>query len=164
VGSAVLQTTDDASLHADLIPLAAKVPGYVREIPARDFQKVKAGDLLAQIEDDEYRAQLNGADAKAAIQTIDQQALAGGSDRRRPSCRAYRLRPLSSRGNRTPSWALTLARPRESSRAQRRDDSGLRPRHGVRGAIRPAVLDLDRLALHGSNMGFASKPNGGRSA
>jgi membrane fusion protein (multidrug efflux system) len=78
VGSAVLQTTDDAYLHADLTPLAAKVPGYVVDIPVRDFQKVKAGDLLVQIEDDDYRAELrqaesNVADAEAAIQTIDDQ-------------------------------------------------------------------------------------------
>ena len=48
VGSAVLQTTDDAYLHADLTPLAAKVPGYARDILVRDFQKVKAGDLLVK--------------------------------------------------------------------------------------------------------------------
>ena len=80
VGSAVLQTTDDAYLQADLTPLAAKVPGYVRDIPVRDFQKVKAGDLLVQIDDDDYRAELeqaeaNVADAQAAIETIDQQRL-----------------------------------------------------------------------------------------
>src|SRR5271165_7581329 len=80
VGSAALQSTDDAYLHADLTPLAAKVPGYVRDIPVRDFQKVKAGDLLVQIDEDDYRAELeqaeaNVADAQAAIQTIDQQRL-----------------------------------------------------------------------------------------
>ena len=42
VGSATLQTTDDAYLWADTTPLAAKVPGYVRQIPVRDFQTVKA--------------------------------------------------------------------------------------------------------------------------
>ena len=80
VGSAVLQTTDDAYLHADLTPLAAKVPGYARDIPVRDFQKVKAGDLLVQIDDDDYRAELEEAEAKvagseAAIQGIEQQKL-----------------------------------------------------------------------------------------
>jgi membrane fusion protein (multidrug efflux system) len=78
VGSAVLQTTDDAYLHADLTPLAAKVPGYVRDIPVRDFQKVKAGDLLVEIVDDDYRAALEQAEAnvaasEAAIQGIEQQ-------------------------------------------------------------------------------------------
>ena len=84
VGSAVLQTTDDAYLHADLTPLASKVPGYAREIPVRDFQKVKAGDLLVQIEDDDYRAQLeqteaNVAASEAAIQGIEQQKLLQGA-------------------------------------------------------------------------------------
>ncbi len=80
VGSAVLQTTDDAYLHADLTPLAAKVPGYVRQVPVRDFQKVKAGDLLVEIVDDDYRAELEQAEAnvaasEAAIEGIEQQKL-----------------------------------------------------------------------------------------
>src|SRR5271168_5641398 len=32
VGSAILQTTDDAYLQADITPLAAKSPGYVRSV------------------------------------------------------------------------------------------------------------------------------------
>src|SRR5271165_6051410 len=80
VGSAVLQTTDDAYLHADLTPLAAKVPGYVRQAPVRDFQKVKTGDLLVEIVDDDYRAELEQAEAnvaasEAAIEGIEQQKL-----------------------------------------------------------------------------------------
>ena len=80
VGSAVRQATDDAYLQADLTPLAAKVPGYVRQVPVQDFQKVKAGDLLVGIVDDDYRAQLdqaqaNVATAQAAIENIEQQKL-----------------------------------------------------------------------------------------
>lgn len=79
-GSAVLQSTDDAYLQADLTPLAAKVPGYVREVPVRDFQQVMAGGLLIQIVDDDYRAQVeqaeaNVAAAEAAIVSIEQQKL-----------------------------------------------------------------------------------------
>jgi len=33
VGSAILQTTDDAYLQADITPLAAKSAGYVRSVP-----------------------------------------------------------------------------------------------------------------------------------
>jgi membrane fusion protein (multidrug efflux system) len=80
VGSATLQSTDDAYLWADTTPLAAKVPGYVRRVPVRDFQAVKAGDLLVEIVDDDYRAQLaqaaaNVVAAQAAIDTIAQQKL-----------------------------------------------------------------------------------------
>jgi membrane fusion protein, multidrug efflux system len=80
VGSAVQQSTDDAYLQADTTPLAAKVTGYVRHVPVQDFQMVKAGDLLVQIEADDYRAQVaqaqaNVAAAQSAIDTIDQQKL-----------------------------------------------------------------------------------------
>jgi len=78
VGSATLQTTDDAYLQADITPLAAKSPGYVRSVPVQDFQKVKAGDLLVEIVDDDYRAALEQSEAnveaaKAAFQDIQQQ-------------------------------------------------------------------------------------------
>jgi membrane fusion protein, multidrug efflux system len=75
VGSARWQTTDDAYLTSDLTPLAAHIPGYVRLVHVRDFQKVKAGDLLVEIVDDDYRAQVaqaeaNVAAAEATIETI----------------------------------------------------------------------------------------------
>ena len=78
VGSATFQTTDDAYLQADSTPLAAQVPGYVRRVLVRDFQTVKAGDTLVEIEDDDYgarvaQAQANVAAARAAIETIVRQ-------------------------------------------------------------------------------------------
>jgi membrane fusion protein, multidrug efflux system len=84
VGSAVEQSTDDAYLQADLTPLAAKVPGYVRQVSVQDFQKVKIGGLLVEIVDDDYRAQLelaeaNVAAAQAAIENIEQQKLLQGA-------------------------------------------------------------------------------------
>jgi membrane fusion protein, multidrug efflux system len=80
VGSAIEQSTDDAYIEADTTPLAAKVPGYVRQVPVRDFQRVKAGDLLVEIVDDDYRAQLAQAEAnvvaaRAAIDNIERQKL-----------------------------------------------------------------------------------------
>jgi membrane fusion protein, multidrug efflux system len=78
VSSTILQATDDAYLQADITPLAAKSPGYVRSVPVQDFQKVKADDLLVEIVDDDYRAQLDQAQSnietgEAAIENIEQQ-------------------------------------------------------------------------------------------
>ena len=80
VGWAVRQSTDDAYLEADTTPLAAKVPGYVRRVPVQDFQRVKAGDLLVEIVDDDYHATLDQAEAnvaaaRAAIGSLQQQKL-----------------------------------------------------------------------------------------
>jgi membrane fusion protein (multidrug efflux system) len=78
VGSSTLQSTDDAYLQADTTPLAAKVPGYVSRVLVRDFQRVHAGAVLIEIVDDDYRAQLDQAQANvaaagAAIENIEQQ-------------------------------------------------------------------------------------------
>jgi membrane fusion protein (multidrug efflux system) len=65
------QTTDDAYLQADLTPIAAKVAGYVREMPVQDYDRVHAGQVLAEIVDDDYRAtvdQLTATVAAAAAQ------------------------------------------------------------------------------------------------
>ncbi len=70
-GNAEWQSTDDAYLQADLTPIAAKVAGYVRALPVQDFERVHAGDVLAQIVDDDYRAtvaQLEAGVASAAAQ------------------------------------------------------------------------------------------------
>jgi membrane fusion protein (multidrug efflux system) len=80
VGAAVLQTTNDAYLQADITPLAAKSPGYIRRVAVQDFQKVRAGDVLAEIVDDDYQAQLeqseaNVESARAAIGNIEQQRI-----------------------------------------------------------------------------------------
>jgi membrane fusion protein (multidrug efflux system) len=78
VGNARWQSTDDAYLQADLTPIAAKVAGYVRNIPVQDFDRVRAGDVLAELVDDDYRAaveQLKAsvAAARAQVQALDAQ-------------------------------------------------------------------------------------------
>lgn len=65
VGDRSRQTTDDAYVRGDITPLSAKVEGYVRHVDVGDYQEVKAGDKLVEIEDDDYRARV--AEAEAAL-------------------------------------------------------------------------------------------------
>jgi membrane fusion protein, multidrug efflux system len=65
-GRAGWQTTDDAYLQSDVTPIAAKVPGYVRTVPVDDFQRVRAGQVIAQLVDDDYRTAVAQADANLA--------------------------------------------------------------------------------------------------
>ena len=57
------QKTDDASLRADVTPLSTKVAGLVDSVAVSDYQPVKSGDLLVQLRDDDFRAQVRQAEA-----------------------------------------------------------------------------------------------------
>jgi membrane fusion protein (multidrug efflux system) len=65
-GEARYEKTEDAYMAGDVTPLAAKVSGYVETVPVRDYQTVKKGDLLVEIEGSDYRAQLAQAEANLA--------------------------------------------------------------------------------------------------
>jgi len=60
------QTTDDAFLRADVTPLSTKVAGLVASVPVADYQTVKAGDLLVRLRDEDFRAQVEQAEAALA--------------------------------------------------------------------------------------------------
>jgi membrane fusion protein (multidrug efflux system) len=75
VGLSVQQVTDDAYVRGDITPLSAHVEGYVRHVPVDDFQRVKQGDVLVEIEDADYRARVAQAEAdllgaEAAIENL----------------------------------------------------------------------------------------------
>ena len=63
VGDRTLQSTDDAYLRADVTPLSTKISGIVSQVSVEDYQHVKAGDLLVQIQHDDFRAQVEQAEA-----------------------------------------------------------------------------------------------------
>jgi membrane fusion protein (multidrug efflux system) len=80
VGLAVRQVTDDAYVRGDITPLSAQVEGYVRRVPVDDFQRVKKGQVLVEIEDDDYRARVAQAEAdlqaaKAEARSIEAEAM-----------------------------------------------------------------------------------------
>jgi membrane fusion protein (multidrug efflux system) len=59
-------STDDAYVRADMTIMAAKVPGYVLDVPVRDNALVHAGDILARLDDGDYRLAVAAAKAKLA--------------------------------------------------------------------------------------------------
>ena len=65
-GGKIDQVTDDAYVRGDLTPLSTKVTGIVRAVNVADYQQVHKGDLLFELEDDDYRAQVD--QAKAAVE------------------------------------------------------------------------------------------------
>ncbi|QHM71938.1 HlyD family secretion protein [Mixta intestinalis] len=59
--------TDDAWVSADYTLVAPKVSGYISQVLVRDNQPVKAGDLLATLDDRDYRVALESAEANLQL-------------------------------------------------------------------------------------------------
>jgi membrane fusion protein (multidrug efflux system) len=66
VGDAVIQTTNDAYVKAETTQLSSRVAGEVFTVAVLDFQHIKAGELLVQIDPADYRAQVDQAEAGVA--------------------------------------------------------------------------------------------------
>lgn len=72
-GGRAEQETDDAYVRADMTPLSTRISGTVRKMDVEDFERVKAGQVLVEIDPDEYHAIVE--QAKAAL-AASQAALA----------------------------------------------------------------------------------------
>ena len=77
--------TDDAYLGADISILSAKVSGHVVAVEVEENQPVKAGDVIARIDDGDYRLAVRSAEDRiaaqqATIERIARQAEAAGAD------------------------------------------------------------------------------------
>src|SRR5215468_4827056 len=73
-----LESTDDAYVKADSTIVAPKVSGYIAQVLIGDNERVKPGQLLARIDDRDFKAALNQAHADvaaadAAVRNLDAQ-------------------------------------------------------------------------------------------
>ena len=58
-------STDDAYIAADSTPVASKVSGYIKDVLVTDNETVKAGQVLAHVDDGDFQTVL--AQAKANV-------------------------------------------------------------------------------------------------
>jgi membrane fusion protein (multidrug efflux system) len=77
-GAERFQSTDDAFIAARQFSLAPKVSGYLTAVPVTDNEHVATGDVIARIDDRDYRVALEQAEAqvaaaRASIENIDAQ-------------------------------------------------------------------------------------------
>jgi len=59
--------TDDATVVTDFTLVSPKISGYINQVNVKDNQNVNAGDLLATIDDRDYRVALETAQANQQI-------------------------------------------------------------------------------------------------
>jgi membrane fusion protein (multidrug efflux system) len=58
------ESTDDAQVATDMVPIAARVGGAIVAVPVTDNQTVKEGDLLAQLDPADYETRVKQAEAE----------------------------------------------------------------------------------------------------
>ncbi|MEG9433573.1 HlyD family secretion protein [Terriglobus sp. ADX1] len=68
------QETDDAYVRADQTPLSTRVSGTVKRVNVGDYQLVRAGQLLVEIEDSDYQAVVSETKSALAAANAEYQA------------------------------------------------------------------------------------------
>lgn len=66
VQSSKYETTDNAQLDADIIPIKSSISGYIKEIHFKDNEFVKKGQVLISIDDTDLKTKI--AQAQAALE------------------------------------------------------------------------------------------------
>jgi membrane fusion protein (multidrug efflux system) len=98
-----LESTDDAQLDADIVMVPARVGGTVSHVRFVENQSVKAGDLLAEIDDAAPRARL--AQAEAALAAAEAQDDAAQADAEVVETNALSGRSVAAAGLQSASVA-----------------------------------------------------------
>ena len=75
-----IETTENAAVHGQVTIIAPQLAGYVTQVAVQDFQHVKQGQLLVQIDDRIYRQRLEQAQARLQA---EQAALANATQQQR---------------------------------------------------------------------------------
>ena len=68
------ESTDDAQVEADVVPVAARASGQIAKRLVEDNQRVKKGDILIQIDDADFAARVKQSEAE--LETARAQAAA----------------------------------------------------------------------------------------
>jgi len=72
------ETTDDAQVDGHITPIASKVYGRVGKVLVKDNQKVKAGQVIVQLEPGDYQSAMD--QARAALALAESEARSAGVD------------------------------------------------------------------------------------
>ncbi|WP_313646448.1 HlyD family secretion protein [Pseudomonas sp.] len=82
--SSAVETTENAMVRGQVTIIGPQLSGYIVAVPVQDFQFVKAGDLLVQLDDRIYKQRL----AQAIAQLEQQQAALANNQQQRISAEA----------------------------------------------------------------------------
>jgi membrane fusion protein, multidrug efflux system len=148
-------TTDDAYVEAHNTTLAAKVSGYLASVLVDDNSRVHAGDVIATIDDGDYRLAADSAREKAATQeaTIErighqidaQQAAVTQAKAQLDSANANATRMELELTRQTTLAAKDFATKQALEQAQANRDQAVAAVQGAQAALDSAAANVDVL-------------------
>ncbi len=133
VGAAAIQTTNDAYVRADVTTLSSRVSGEVLTVAVSDFQRVKAGQLLVQIDPADYQAQVAQAEAGVAAAQAALDTLANQVELQYATIAQAEAQHTSA-----------LAQQVEAAQEQERQQTLTQTQAGTRQKLEQAVAELAR--------------------
>ncbi|NBJ09849.1 HlyD family secretion protein [Microvirga arsenatis] len=149
-------STEDAYVQADITILSAKVSGYVQSVAVTNNQSVKAGDLIAKIDDGDYRLALRSAQDKlstqqSAIARIGRQIEAGRASVAQAQAQIAAAQADAERAESDYARQQQLARSDFTSRAALENAKAARDRavanvQSAQAALSAARANVDVLA------------------
>ncbi len=143
------QKTDDAYVRADIVPLSTRISGTVRKVVVEDFQPVKAGQPLVELDDEDYRATVE--QAKAGLAAAQAQFEDNQATKRIQAAKIQNAETVVAQAEASVSaaQAIVAAVQPEVERAaleRKRQDALLASQATTRQVQEGAVADADRSA------------------
>lgn len=148
-GGSAEQRTDDAYVRADMTPLSTRISGTVRKIDVNDFEAVTPGQLLVQLDDDDYRATLE--EAKAALagaeaQLADNQAAKRIQDAKIQNAETTILQAAAALNAAKAGVAAVQPDATRTEIERKRQEALLASKATTHQQLEQAVADADRYA------------------
>jgi len=146
-GERTKQETDDAHVQADMTPLSTRISGTVRKLDVEDYQSVKAGQVLVEIDDDEYRAiveQAKAALAAAEAALADNQVAKRIQEAKIQNAQAMVGQALAAVAAARAGVASTQPEVERTALERQRQEALLASKATTRKDLQSAVADADR--------------------
>lgn len=148
-GGSAEQRTDDAYVRADMTPLSTRISGTVRKVDVNDFEAVTPGQLLVQLDDDDYRATLE--EAKAALagaeaQLADNQAAKRIQDAKIQNAETTILQAAAALNAAKAGVAAVQPDANRTEIERKRQEALLASKATTHQQLEQAVADADRYA------------------
>jgi membrane fusion protein, multidrug efflux system len=128
------ESTDDAQVDGEIVSVPAKAGGTIAHIYFVENQTVKAGDVLATLDDEAPRARV--AQAEAQLASAHAQAEAADADER--------VAVTNAKGNRAAAQASFSATSADASATTRQVSEADATRASAEASLRQAQLDDER--------------------